>query len=30
MTYTANAMVLLGIAPLKDAIISMVNKGLRA
>jgi len=30
MTYTSNAMVLLGIAPLKDAIISMVNKGLRA
>ncbi|MEY4162031.1 MAG: hypothetical protein EBS48_01030 [Actinobacteria bacterium] len=30
MTYTANAMVLMGMAPLKDAIISMVSKGLRA
>lgn len=30
MTYTANAMVLLGMIPLKDAVIDMVRKGLRA
>lgn len=30
ITYTANTMVLLGMAPLKDAVISMVSKGLRA
>jgi hypothetical protein len=30
MTYTANAMVLLGMIPLKDAVIDMVRKGFRA
>ncbi|MEY4365980.1 MAG: hypothetical protein RLZZ305_1324 [Actinomycetota bacterium] len=30
MTYTANTMVLLGMAPLADAVVDMVRKGLRA
>ena len=30
MTYVANGAIILGMIPLKDAVISMVNKGLRA
>ena len=30
MTYVANGAIILGIIPLKDAILNMVNKGLRA
>ena len=30
MTYVANGAIILGMIPLKDAVINMVNKGLRA
>ena len=30
MTYCANGAIILGMIPLKDAVISMVNRGLRA
>ena len=30
MTYAANGAIILGMIPLKDAVINMVNKGLRA
>ena len=30
MTHVANGAIILGMIPLKDAVISMVNKGLRA
>ncbi len=30
MTYVANGAIILGMIPLKDAVVNMVNKGLRA
>jgi hypothetical protein len=30
MTYAANGAIILGMIPVKDAVINMVNKGLRA
>jgi len=30
MTYVANGAIILGMIPVKDAVINMVNKGLRA
>jgi hypothetical protein len=30
MTYTANGAIVMGMIPVKDAVISMVGKGLRA
>jgi len=30
MTYAANGAIVLGMIPLKDAVVGMVNKGLRA
>jgi hypothetical protein len=30
MTYVANGAIIAGMIPLKDAVISMVGKGLRA
>ncbi|MFM9082803.1 MAG: hypothetical protein ACKOQ7_02710 [Actinomycetota bacterium] len=30
MTYVANGAIILGMIPLRDAVVNMVNKGLRA